>query len=339
VIGRLTRTSSAAGIEEDLAALWADAGRDAPVARAIMANLVVFRDCPAKNAVDLAAPIESLPIAEVVERHPSRLIVLHHGGRSEPGAPVGATISVMLFGSSAARFGVEEISVRSTCAEASLPSIVRRLTFGDVPTSIWWTEDLSTTTPLQALITMGRQVLYDSRGWGDLRRGFLTLGPLAADPRGPDLADLNWRRLRPLRQALTHAAQTMIPASDARDARTIDVEIRHRRGEAALATLLAGWFAARLDWAGAGVWPVTIHEHDGDDVMIVSLANGEITATLGAQRVLVECRGESAPFSMAVPRESEAEAVAAELRSLTHDRDLRDTLAALAARATSSESF
>jgi len=44
VIGRLTRASSAAAIEEDLAALWADAGRDAPVARAIMANLVVFRD-------------------------------------------------------------------------------------------------------------------------------------------------------------------------------------------------------------------------------------------------------------------------------------------------------
>jgi glucose-6-phosphate dehydrogenase assembly protein OpcA len=131
----------------------------------------------------------------------------------------------------------------------------------------------------------------------------------------------------------------MIPASDARDARTIDVRIRHRRGEGALARLLVGWLAARLDWTSAGVWPVTIDEHDGDDVMIVSLANGEITATLDAQRVLVECLGDAAPFSMAVPRESEAEAVAAELRNLTHDRDLRDALAALAARATSSESF
>jgi hypothetical protein len=42
---------------------------------------------------------------------------------------------------------------------------------------------------------------------------------------------------------------------------------------------------------------------------------------------------------MAVPHESEAEAVAAELRSLTYDSDLRDALAALAARLTSSGSL
>ena len=338
--GRLTRASSPADIEEDLAALWADAGREAPVARALMANLVVFRDCPAEETVNLAAPIEGLPIDDVVERHPSRLILLHHGGRPAPGAPVGATLSILLFGPIGARFGVEEIAVRSSCAEASLPSIVRRLALGDVPTSIWWTEDLSRGTPREALITMGRQLLYDSRRWSDLRRGFLALVPLAEHPHGPDLADLNWRRLLPLRQALTHAVQTMIPPSDARDPRRLAVHVRHRRDERALAWLLAGWFAARLGWTTADKWPATIEERpDGDEVLSVSLADGEITATLDAQRVQVECRGPVAPFSMAVPHESEADAVAAELRSLTNDSGLREALAALAARVTSSESL
>ena len=245
---RLTRDSSPDAIEEDLAALWADAARDAPIARALMANLVVFRDCPAAHVVNLSAPIEGLPIDDVAERHPSRLILLHHGGRPDPGAPVGATISVLLFGTAGARFGVEEIAVRSTCAEASLPSIVRRLALGDVPTSIWWTEDLSASVPLEALVTMGRQLLYDSRRWADLRRGFLALAPLAAHPHGPDLADLNWRRLMPLRNALTHAVATMAATLDAPRRAPLAWRIRHRGGERALAWLLAGWFAARLGW-------------------------------------------------------------------------------------------
>ena len=77
----------------------------------------------------------------------------------------------------------------------------------------------------------------------------------------------------------------------------------------------------------------------GDDVLIVTLADGTITATLDAQHVLVECRGGAAPFSIAVPHESEADAVAAELRSLTHDSALREALAALAARFTSARSL
>ena len=337
---RLTRVSSPAAIEDDLAALWRDAARDAPIARALMANLVVYRDCPAADEVDLSAPLEGVPIDEVIERHPSRLIRLHHGGRPDPGAPVGATISVLLFDTAGARFGVEEIAVRSSCADASLPSIVRRLALGDIPTSIWWTEDLSHSTPLEALVTMGRQLLYDSRRWADLRRGFLALAALAAHPHGPDLADLNWRRLTPLRQALAHAVVAIGAPLDALDPRALGLRVRHGRNERALAWLLAGWFCARLGWTANDEWPVTIEEQpDGEAILTVSLGAGAITATMTAQHVLVDYNGRVAPFSMAVPHESEAEAVAAELRSLTYDSGLRDALAALAARLTSSGSL
>src|SRR5262249_45601469 len=153
----------------------------------------------------LAAPIEDLPIEDVAERHPSRVIVLHHGGQPDPCGPVAARISVVVFGAPPARFGVEQIAIRSTCADASLPSIVRRLARGDLPTSIWWTDDFSQATPVQALASVGRQFVYDSRRWRDVRRGMVALAPIVSQPNGPDVADLNWRRLTPLRQAVAQA--------------------------------------------------------------------------------------------------------------------------------------
>src|SRR5438067_7477007 len=60
-------------------------------------------------------------------------------------------------------------------------------------------------------------------------------------------ADVNWRRLAPVRQALVHAAESM----QADDLRHADVRIAHRPGETALAWLLGGWLAARLHWSDA----------------------------------------------------------------------------------------
>jgi glucose-6-phosphate dehydrogenase assembly protein OpcA len=347
VTNRLSRASSPAAIEDDLALLWRDAAHDGPVARALMANLVVYRDRPATEDVDLDAPIEGVPVDDVAERHPSRLIVLHHGGRTGASAPIGASISILLFGPPNARFGVEEIAVRSTCAEASLPSIVRRLSLGDIPTSIWWTEDLSRATPLDALVTMGRQLVYDSRQWSDVSRGVLALAPVIARERGPDLADLNWRRLTPMRVALTHA---LAPPLGHIDAAGVRVRIGHRPGDAALAWLLAGWFCARLGWPDAAELPATIEEDvsgrggpgdsEGDVVLRVAVsASGgtEITASMNEHRVLVEYGSSVAPFSIAAPEETEADAVAAELRTLTYDADLREAIAALARRFTSSK--
>ena len=48
--------------------------------------------------------------------------------------------------------------------------------------------------------------------------------------------------------------------------------------------------------------------------------------------MLVRYKTRIAPLSLAVPHETEADAVAAELRTLTADLALRDTLVALARR-------
>ena len=335
VIARVSRPCSPASVDEELALLWRDAGRESPVARALMANLVVFRDCPARESVDLGAPIEDVPVDEVARRHPSRVILLYHGGRSDLCGPHGATISILLFGEPPMRFGVEQIAVRSACAEASLPSIVRRLALGDVPTSIWWTQDLAQATPLQSLVTMARQLVYDSRHWRDVRAGVLALAPLVTGRDSPDLADLNWRRLAPMRQAVT---QAIAPANAVVQMGSMRLRIHHRPGEAALAWLLAGWFCSRLEWTGSK-WPVAIEEaRHGDEVLGTAFGGddpGDVTATMNGHRVLVKYRGRAAPFSIAVPRETDADAIAAELRSLTHDFSLRDALVALARRFTS----
>ena len=51
---------------------------------------------------------------------------------------------------------------------------------------------------------------------------------------------------------------------------------------------------------------------------------------MNGHRVLVRYKTRIAPLSLAVPHETETDAVAAELRMLTADLALRDTLVALA---------
>ena len=338
VANRAWRASEAENIDADLAALWREIAREAPVSRAIMSNLVVFCRQAAADDVDLALPPEGVPLEEVAGSHPARIILLRHDpdvpGDADPTVPLAAHVGVLAFGPPDARYGVERIVIRSACSEAALPSIVRRLTLGDVPTSVWWTEDLSGTRPLAPLVTMGRQLLYDSRRWRDVRLGILALAPLLADPLGPDLADLNWRRLLPVRQALVHA----VGSSGTSTRQTLgSVLIHHRPGEAALAWLLAGWL--QHVWGVAEVGrvlldpPITVEEDPdlGDDVLTASFEDG-LHLRLDAHQVTVDDPLGPAPFAVAVPRETEGEAVAAELCVLTHDMSLHQALRALVDR-------
>jgi glucose-6-phosphate dehydrogenase assembly protein OpcA len=301
--------------------------------------------------VDPASPPEGVPIDDVARHHPARVILLYHdpdaSGRDDKSA---AHVGALTFGPPDARYGVEQIVIQSRCPEAALPSIVRRLVLGDVPTTMWWTEDLTETRPLDPLVTMGRQLLYDSRRWRDVRAAVLALAPLLTDPFGPavaprasagrpDLADVNWRRLLPVRQALVHAVGSCDPA---KRQRLTSVQIRHRPGEAALAWLLAGWLqdagsrGPGLHEAEAGRVldpPISVDEDADltDDVLTASFDDG-LHLRLGSQQVSIDDPLGPAPFVVAIPSETEAEAVSAELRVLTHDVGLHNTLAVLVER-------
>jgi glucose-6-phosphate dehydrogenase assembly protein OpcA len=348
VVERNWRESTPEGVERDLAALWRELAGRGEIARAVMANLIVFRlhdrrrvhrpprqDAPgsAREGAfsDRLDERDALDVIDaVVARHPSRTIVIEHDrGDHDPSAPVGARVSVTVFGPPTAQYAVEQVVIRSACAEMSLPSVVRRFVRGDVPTSVWWMEDLSRVRPLPALVGTGRQFLFDSRRWRDVGGGIRAVAPLLATDR-IDLSDLNWRRLAPMRLALKHAAGSMctVPAEE--------VRITHRPGEAPLAALLAGWLAARLRWP-SDRWPaideVSSSDAAGGDVLSLRIGDGgdSLTAALDEHRVRVE-QPRTPALIVAVPRSVEAESVAAELRALSFDAALRDALVALVQR-------
>jgi glucose-6-phosphate dehydrogenase assembly protein OpcA len=333
------RESTPAAIEADLAALWRELAHDGKIARAVMTNLVVFRlrerasegranGAPRDSRTD-AAPETGDPLDAVLARHPSRAIIIEHvPGHSTAGGPVGAGVGVLICGPPAARYGVETVLVQSACAEASLPSVVRRFVRGDLPTSIWWTEDLSTVPPLAPLLKMGRQLIYDSRRWRQLQSGIRIVANLAAD-RLVDLADLNWRRLAPLREALVHAAGF----ADTRTVTADLVRIEHRPDEEPLAWLLAGWLAAKLEWPATAA--PTLRAVEGtDEILTVTIgkqAPAMLEGCLNAQRACVTVTGRPR-IVLPTIRESEADAVAAELRILACETELHETIAALAQR-------
>jgi glucose-6-phosphate dehydrogenase assembly protein OpcA len=315
---RVWRPSSPEMIEHDLAALWRDVSRDAPVARAMMSNLIVLRtplaSWPARRA--------GVSIDAVAAKHPSRvLIVDHESVASGVRRPTDVRVGVVTFGPPQARYGVEQIAVRSACMDESLPSLVRRLVRGGLPISVWCDEDLSEVPLVTSLLEMGRQLVYDSRRWRDVARGVAALQAW----RHLDLADVNWRRIASMRRALIFAA-----SSTQQDDWTPDrIRIAYRREDRTQAWLLAGWLAARLGWP-TGARPRVDADAEKDLSLSVTIGTegDAVRIDCDAHRVTVTHPGRP-PSLIRVPKEGEAEAVAAELHSLSHDVSLQDILSAL----------
>jgi glucose-6-phosphate dehydrogenase assembly protein OpcA len=321
VIERFSADVAPEGVEQSLAALWRQAARNAPIARALASNLVIITG-------ERGAGTDVAPIEELASHHPARIVVLRHSRERGMGEPLSARVGILVFGPAHARFGVEEIAISSCCSDASLPSLVRRVTLGDVPTSIWWSDDLSHLPPIPNLVTMGRQLVYDSRGFADLHRGLQIAGSMLKVPGAPHLADLNWRRLRPIRQALASAMKADHPLEISLD-RT---EIRHRCGESALGLLFAGWLASRLG-SPTIEWPAILEgTSEAEELLHVSFgqaARPDLTMSMDRRRVLVRYGSGASRVEVPVPHESTAEAIGAELRNATRDVCLQDALKAL----------
>jgi glucose-6-phosphate dehydrogenase assembly protein OpcA len=323
------RVSTPEAIETDLSTLWRELARDAPTTtRAVMSNLVVFREPSAAENVDVVPLLERVEVVEIASRHPARVIVLAHA-RCGPGSPtaIAAAVGILAFGSGETRHAVEQIAIRSRCGEESLPSIVRRLILGDVPTSVWWTEDLSQSPPLTTLVTMGRQLVYDSRQWVDVPAGVARLAGLLDHPHAPNLADLGWRHLTPMRQGLAHGLRGVGLAGSAPSLRA---RVLHRRGEEALAWLLIGWLSSRLGRPSERELKATVSEQPGAvEAMSISVDSGEataeITVTMSGDRVAV-ISTDRPSFFVTVPQESDAGSVAAELQTLGQDIGLIEAI-------------
>ncbi|HZT76560.1 MAG TPA: glucose-6-phosphate dehydrogenase assembly protein OpcA [Vicinamibacterales bacterium] len=325
VVEQAWRDAAPDDIEAALAALWREVAQEATVARAVMSNLVVVRACEADEPLDAFAGAHADAIDAVAGRHPSRVIVIAHEHACPLSrAPIAARVGVATYGPPQARYAIEQVCVRSSCESSSLPSIVRRLTRGDLPTSVWYLGDLSQQPPLEAIVAEARQLIYDSRLWRDVRAG--VRGVMAAiDETRTDVADLNWRRLAPVRQALRHAGEAL----GVEDLSRARLTIAHAPDETALAWLLHGWLASRLGWSDDLRPRLIAQEGDAALTLTLGAPPAETTIALTPDHVRVAQHGWP-PYVLGVPHEAAADAIAAELRSLSTDAVLLDTLRALA---------
>lgn len=327
-VASLWRPADPAQIEAELSTLWCEAAREGPVSRALMSNLIVVRhsDAPSPPAASYLEPDSDL--VHIARLHPVRMILLNYAPDSHPpSAPAQAETGVVMFGSGPARYGIEVIAVDALCAEASVPSIARRLTRGDVPTTLWWTTDLSRSQPSAGLIESGRQLVYDSAAWQDVPAGARAAAAVAALPFAPDLADLNWQRLATLRAAVV---QVLTGEPHTGSLQAHEVTLSHRPDHLAAAQLMGAWLRRGLGWQAS---PKVEAADDGDDDLVVHINAGDSSITAAASRLRVEVTGAGGqpPFSMAVPQNNLATTMLNELRNLGHDVVLRETVSALAA--------
>ncbi len=215
------------------------AGQGVVPTRARMSNLVVFASGEAADG----RLHESL--AEISERHPSRILLLVRD--DDLGAEPKAWVSALCrAGDGGRKICSEQVSIRAGGEGVRLlPSIVRPLLVGDLPTALWWA--VPTPPPLAGevfaeLAAMARRILWDSRDWADEAVGLRSVGRWAeaVDPR-IGLADLAWVRLAPWRLAVARAL-------GAEAAATTSVRVVHGPHALPKALLLVGWLAARLGW-------------------------------------------------------------------------------------------
>jgi glucose-6-phosphate dehydrogenase assembly protein OpcA len=320
VADRAWKVSTPEAIEADLAALWRElAGGDAPIARAVMSNLIVFRGRTTAAGADVADISAGLPLDGVAARHPSRMIVLEHCDDARPNAPLAAAVGIVTFGPPQARYGVEQIVMRSVCPDASLLSVLRRFVRGDLPTTVWCTDDLSEQPPPQPLLEVGRQLLYDSRRWRSVQNGVRALAAIVDQPH-VNLADLNWRRLTPLRRVLADARGPLPPAAWF----GVEATITHAAGEEAIAWLCAAWIRSETNGATRTIVAAKAGERDA----VISVAFAGATATLTTKTVDV-VSASAPPLSAGIRVETAEEAIAAELRSLSRDPALAAALKTL----------
>jgi len=274
-------------VERELTRLWSrpdpDLLSEDPVTRACMSNLIVYCETDAD-----ASPVPE-EIADIVQRHPARVLLLVGSAGAQP-SDIEAYVSAVCFTAGAGRQICSEHVTISAQGDARrrLPATARSLLIGDLPTAVWWA---SPTPPPSGgelfgeLAAMTGHVIYDSEGWTDPVRGVVSVADwvASADPR-TIVSDLAWRRLKPWRRLV---GQTLDPALEPGALGAIDeVVIDHGPHALPKAWLLVGWLAARLGWrplaakvspgdeiawrfeAGHGAVRVTVRRHgDGDSVL------------------------------------------------------------------------
>lgn len=334
---RWARTSAAEHIEETLSDLWREVSQaGGPKVRSVMSNLIVYAEGDPAHA-------DPAELAEVSRLHPSRVIVV----RYERAGHAGAEVAVHAHGTGVAQFGVEHVTLTSGNHEA-IPSLLRRLIVGELPTSICWgASTLPSARTIQDLAPLGRQFVYDSSVWPNPLESIRAVAPMGSRPgTDVDVADLTWRRLKPLRHAIVQAVDPTVLPRPVGTLRAVTIEAG--TPERAMAWLLAAWIASRLGWkpvqrtqtdtsaaivfespAGRTTVDITYTAREGLRAAIETDALPGaplLDAVQWGDEIVVRYGWDVPPLTLMAPRRSRAEMLAAELRNLYVDSYLRDAL-------------
>lgn len=345
-------------IERELTEMWSEppagASGDVPVTRACMSNLIVF--APDRTDAENLGE-ELLPI---VERHPSRILMLvgeTHASDAELEAYVSALCHL---GERGRQVCSEHVVIGARdAARRRLPSAVRPLVLGDLPTALWWVHDKPPGLAgelFRELAEMATQVVFDSLGWPEPARGLVATARWASGAdAGAGISDLAWARLAPWRSLIGQALDPAVAPGAL--ASLHEVEIEHAPDATSQAWLLAAWLASRLGWrletaqlavptraewrftgraapvrvaasASPGAVPAGV-----EDALHVRLRWGaserpeQITVVRSADdRLEIVGEGAGSRGAMIVPRRSRAALVARELPDLGRDPIYRQSL-------------
>lgn len=353
VMSHSPKSVDLAVIERELAQLWRHGGEaETPVTRACMSNLIAV----CRTGDEVAVIANEIPV--IAARHPCRAFVLlaDAGGT---GARIEAYVSTHARVAEGRRQVVSEhvtIEARGA-ATRRLPSAVRGLLIGDLPTAVWWA---TPQPPPQAgelfteLADLADQVIYDSQGWPDPPRYVVTTANWATgEGVRQAVSDIAWRRLKLWRRLLTQALDPAIAPGVLESVREITVE--HGPHAMTQGWLLTGWLAFRLHWRPAGgrvtggteaIWqfhapqgtvPITVRRLDEGEAEIQTV---RIVSTPGGRSTTISCTnagpGRLAVVSDAVPgvvrslsalSQSRADLLARQLPDLARDPLFRDCLA------------
>jgi glucose-6-phosphate dehydrogenase assembly protein OpcA len=233
-------------VEAELARLWRAPETSGPATtRACTSNLIVF--CASRAEVEAC----QRDVPEIVRQHPARVLLLV--ADPEAASALEASVSAFCYPAGrGARFCSEYVVLRAGGDAAQrLPSAVRPLLVGDLPTTLWWTP--SDRSPPDSgklfaqLDAMADQVIYESRGWHDPVDAIVATTRWAADaPRGKAISDLAWRRLEAWRRLVACALDPGVVPGALRGIREVSVE--HGPHALPKAWMFVAWLAGRLGW-------------------------------------------------------------------------------------------
>lgn len=250
VTSHLPRAVELATVERHLAELWRQEGAgEAPVTRACMSNLIAV----CRTGDESAVIANEIPA--IVARHPARVFLLLADTQAA-GVRLDAYVTTHAREvESAPQVVSEHITLEARgAATRRLPSAVRGLLIGDLPTTLWWA--IPAAPPLGAdlfaeLSELAAQVIYDSLGWPDPPRHMVATANWATGDRVQQaVSDLAWRRLKLWRRMLAQAVDPAVAPGILETVREVTVE--HGPHAMTQAWLLTGWFALRLGWRPVG---------------------------------------------------------------------------------------